>query len=266
MRRLAAILAALLLASPASALFRRRDPNRPKDPPPHEGAPEDDRGAPTLLVPDTRLIDVPNAGVVDVGGFGSRTRFFSRGGVLQWLEFGVYPRLNLGASLNMDGLIGTDSPVRLTRPDLQIKYRFFDGSRFIPAFAIGFDGQGYLYNRTIRRYSQRQRGLYVVGSQEIGLPGLQAHAGMNISDFDSDDVGGFFASSFNIEDKLELLVEWDNVNDFRDSRFNAGTRVFVTPHFHIGFSVRGIGQGGHYSNGLRRGHERVIQLRYAGSF
>lgn len=267
MTRLLAALAALsLLCSPASALWRRKPPADPAAAPSHEGAPDNDAGAPSLLTPDTRLIDVPSAGVVDVGGFGTRTRFFSGGGVLQWLEFGVYPRVNLGASLNADSLIGTDSPVRLVRPDLQLKFRFYDGSRLIPAFAMGFDGQGYLYNRPIKRYNQRQRGFYLVGTQEIGLPGLQAHAGMNVSDFDSDDVGGFMAASANIEDKAELMLEWDNINDFRDSRLNMGFRVFVTPQVHIGFSVRGVGQGGRYSNGVSRGPERVLQLRYAGSF
>ena len=67
-------------------------------------------------------------------------------------------------------------------------------------------------------------------------------------------------------DKVQPMIEWDNINNWSDSRFNAGLRAFVTPHFSIDFAVRGIGQGGWYPNGDRRGRERVVQLRYSNNF
>lgn len=227
-------------------------------------APEDRVGA--MLLPDTQLIDVPTAAVADHGGFSSRTRFFSNGGVVEILSFGVYPRVNIGASENIDGLIGNNPPVRIKRPELQFKYRFYDGDRLIPAFAVGFDGQGYLYNRRSKRYNQRQHGLYFIGSQEIGLPGLLAHAGMSISDFDSNDIGGIFALSANISDKVMPMIEWDNVNNFKESRLNLGARFYILPNFHVDFALRGVGQGGEYSDGVVRGPERIIQFKYTGNF
>lgn len=233
-----------------------------------EGAPEAEEGrAPRgLLPPETELVDMPTAAALDVGGFGARSRFFNQGGALQWLAFGVYPRVNLGASLHVDRLLGTASPVQLTRPELQVKWRFFDGDRLIPAFALGFDGQGYFYNRPIKRYNHKQRGLYFVGTQEVGLPGLQGHAGMNISDFDSDDVFGFMGLSLNLYDRVKVMWEWDNIQDFYDSRINAGLRFYVNPQFHADFAVRAIGQGGTFSNAVPRGPERVIQFKYTGHF
>ena len=233
-----------------------------------EGSPEAEDGARPrgLLPPDVDLVDMPTAAALDVGGFGARSRFFNQGGALQWLTFGVYPRINLGASLHVDRLLGTGSPVQLTRPELQVKWRFFDGDRLIPAFALGFDGQGYFYNRPIKRYNQKQRGLYFVATQEIGLPGLQGHAGMNISDFDSDDVFGFMGLSLNLYDRAKLMWEWDNIQDFYDSRINAGLRFYINPSFHTDFAVRGIGQGGTFSNGVPRAPERVIQFKYTGHF
>lgn len=219
-----------------------------------------------LLQPDTDLIDVPTANVLDYGSLGSRTRFFSNGGVMEWLSFGVFRNLHIGASLNADRLLGTATPIQLTRPDLQLKFRFYDGDPAIPAFAVGFDGQGYLYNRKELRYNQRQRGLYVMGSREIGFSGLHAHAGVNVSDFNSNAVFGAVASSYNIRDKVLLLWEWDNINNYGNSRVNAGLRVYVTPDFHLDLAVRGIGQGGHYSNGTSRGAERVVALKYITSF
>ncbi|MFA5137599.1 MAG: hypothetical protein WC728_00075 [Elusimicrobiota bacterium] len=220
----------------------------------------------SLLEPDTELIDVPTTAVLDQGGFSSRTRFFARGGLMEWLSFGVYPRVNIGASFNIDRLIGTDTPVRLARPELQLKLRFFDGDRTLPSLAIGFDGQGYLHNRPDKAYNQHERGLYVMGSHELGLPGLEFHAGTDIADFEADQVHGFLATSYNIQDKVKLMAEWDSIRDYSNSRVNMGMRTYLTPRFHIEFSVRAVGQGGCYPNGVRRGPERVAQVKYTGHF
>ena len=223
-------------------------------------------GGTRLLSPDTELIDMPTAAVVDYGSFATRTRFFSNGGVLEWLSFGVFQRLNIGASLNVDRLLGTQTPVQITRPDLQVKFRFYDGTTILPALAVGFDGQGYMYNRIDHRYDQRQRGLYLVGSQEIGIPGLQANAGINIPDFDNNPVAGFMGASYNIQDQVLIMAEWDNIANFPDSRLNTGFRVYITPNFSVDFAARTIGQGGKYTNGVERGAERIVQLKYTGSF
>ncbi|MBI3565531.1 MAG: hypothetical protein HY079_10080, partial [Elusimicrobia bacterium] len=100
-----------------------------------------------LLQPDVSLIDTPTTAVLDYGGYSSQTRFFSRGGVLAYVSFGVFQSLNLGGSLTVDGLVGDDRTVRLRAPDVQVKYRFYDGDRVVPSFALGFDGQGYDYNQ-----------------------------------------------------------------------------------------------------------------------
>jgi len=263
-RRALLLGAALLCLCGASAQARKRSPGGGGG---AEGAPTTPQASRVgLLAPDTELVDAPTAAVQDQSGFSSRTRFFARGGVLEWLSFGVFPGINLGASLHVDSLIGTDSPVRLTRPDLQVRWRFYDGDRRIPAFAVGFDGQGYFYNRTDKRYNQRQRGLYVVGTQEVGLPGLQAHAGMNISDFDSNSIFGSLGTSLNIRDKVKIMLEWDSINNFYDSRINTGLRIYLTPYFSMDFAVRGVGQGGFFSNGVPRDPERVVQFKYCGTF
>ncbi|MFH1618464.1 MAG: hypothetical protein ABIG11_01010, partial [bacterium] len=75
----------------------------------------------TVLLPDTDLIDVPTAGILDYYGFLARTRFFSGGGIMSSLGFGVLQRLNLGASLTADQLIGSASPVRFVKPEIQVK-------------------------------------------------------------------------------------------------------------------------------------------------
>ena len=219
-----------------------------------------------LLAPDTDNIDAPTTAVLDYGGYSSRSRFYSNGGILQYVNFGVFQSLNIGASLTMDGIVGNQRTVRLRAPTVQVKYRLFDGDNWVPSFAVGFDGQGFDYNNTDRRYNNRQRGFYVVASEELGIPGLMIHPSFNISDFDTNSVFGSIPLSYNIMDKVEPMIEWDNINNWMDSRFNAGLRGYLTPHFSIDFAVRGIGQGGRFSNGDPRGPERVVQLRYSANF
>ncbi|MBI5209251.1 MAG: hypothetical protein HY927_04670 [Elusimicrobia bacterium] len=229
-------------------------------------AAEDPERLPGSAQPDTDLIDVPTTAVLDYGGYAAKTRFFSHGGMLQHVSFGVFHRLNIGASLNVDRLIGSDETTRVRAPNVQAKYRFFDGDHLIPSFAVGFDGQGYLYNRDGKRYNNRHRGFFVVASQELFVPGLETHPVFNISDFDSNSIYGAIPLSLNIRDRAALMAEWDNISDWSTSRINAGLRVYVTPGLHIDFALRGIGQGGRFSDDTVRGPERAVQLSYRGNF
>ncbi|OGS40878.1 MAG: hypothetical protein A2506_01580 [Elusimicrobia bacterium RIFOXYD12_FULL_66_9] len=218
------------------------------------------------IQPDVDVIDAPTTGVLDYGGYSSRSRFYANGGILEYISFGAYPGLSLGASSSVDGVIGGERDVRMRAPTAQVKYRFYEGDSQMPSLAIGFDGQGYGYNIDTRRFNQRQRGLFVVATKEIGLPGLLIHPSFNISDFDSNGVFGCLPLTLNIKDKASILLEWDNIADWSRSRFNAGLRAHVISNFNIDFAVRSIGTGGWYSDGSSRGPERIVQLKYSGSF
>ncbi len=222
--------------------------------------------ASSLIRPDINIIDAPTSAVLDYMGFMTSSRFFSNGGFLQHLSFGVFNRLNIGASVNVDKLIGTGKPTRLRNPEVQVKYRFYDGDRMIPSFAAGYNGQGYIYSHDRKRYNNRHRGIYVVASQEIGIPGLMAHPSLNISNFDSNSIFMSFPFSFNIRDKALLMFEWDNVNNLVDSRLNAGVRTYVNENLHLDFALRAMGQGGNFPDGQPRGPERIVQLKYTGNF
>ena len=218
------------------------------------------------IQPDTDVIDAPTTAVLDNYGYSSRSRFYTKGGLLQYLSFGVYPGINLGASASVDGLIGDERDVRLRAPTAQVKWRFYEGDTEVPSFAVGFDGQGYRYNAGNRRFNQRQRGFYLVATKELGLPGLQLHPSFNISDFDSNGVFGSIPLTVNIRDKVEFLAEWDNINNWSDSRVNLGLRAYLTQNFNVDFAVRSVGAGGTYFDGAPRGPERIVQLKYSNSF
>lgn len=216
--------------------------------------------------PDTHIIDAPTTAVLDNYGYSARSRFYNRGGILQYLSFGVYPGINLGASAAVDRLIGDERNVRMRAPTAQVKWRFYEGDSEMPSFAVGFDGQGYQYNVGDRRFNQRQRGFYVVATKELGVPGLQLHPSFNVSDFDSNGIFGSLPLTVNIRDKAAILLEWDNINNWSDSRFNAGLRAYMTNNFQVDFAVRAVGAGGVYGDGSSRGPERVVQIKYTNSF
>lgn len=219
-----------------------------------------------VQAPDPDIIDAPTAAVLDDHAYSTRSRFYSAGGILEYLSFGVYPGVNLGASAAVDGFIGDEKNVRMRAPTAQVKWRFFEGDQALPSMAMGYDGQGYRYNSGDRRFNQRQRGFYLVGTKELGIPGFEFHPSFNISDFDSNAIFGTLPITLNIRDKAELLLEWDNIANWSDSRFNAGMRFFLTPNFHVDFAVRAIGAGGFYSDGAPKGPERIVQLKYSNSF
>jgi hypothetical protein len=266
MKNLPLLLAAALLAAPCAPV-RAEDStvSSPKIRAKRAAAPAPVSSA-SSLQPETDVIDAPTSAVLDDHGYSSRSRFYSQGGILEYLAFGAYPGVNLGVSAAVDGFVGNQKNVRMRAPDAQVKWRFFEGDQALPSMSVGYDGQGYEYNTASQRFNERQRGFYLVATKELWAPGLMIHPSFNISDFNSNAVFGALPLTLNIRDKVELLLEWDNIANWSASRFNAGLRFYLNQHFHADFAVRSIGAGGYYSDGQPKGPERIVQLKYSNSF
>ncbi|MDO8803053.1 MAG: hypothetical protein Q7R35_01360 [Elusimicrobiota bacterium] len=249
MKKLNSVLALLLLAAVPALAGKDKDKGE------------------AVVLPDVEMIDVPTAGILDYYGFMLKTRFYSGGGVLGGLNFGVQERLNLGASMSVDQLVGSGSPIKMRRPEIQVKFRFYDGGYYIPAAAVGYDGQGYYYDPDDKKYLEKGKGLYLTGSKEIGAPGLALHAGFNVPDFDSNYLFGFLGLNYTLEDKISFMLEYDSLfHSDSPSRFNAGMRLYITPYFQLDMAGREIGCSGKFSNGDKRKAERIVQMRYNTSF
>ena len=203
------------------------------------------------------LVDAPTSNVLDYGGFRLNFRLYSAGGVLGHISFGVFKRLNIGASWDIEKLLGSEDP-RTVAPALYAKFRVYDGGDILPSMAIGYDGQGRFYDRSIDEYSERERGLYAAFSREIAVPELQIHAGANIAKFKEGEVFGFTGISYRIEDKVALITEYDNIRKGANNRFNAGVRFFPVPSLAIDFAFRRI------ASVFEK--ERIIRINWVGSF
>lgn len=205
-------------------------------------------------------VDVPTSDVLDAGTFATTFRFYNEGGLMSRLALAPFRRVNLGISFDIQRFIGSGDP-RIITPDVYFKLRAFDGSDILPALALGYDSQGYLYQRPAKKFLHQERGLYLVMSHEIFLPDLEFHGGVNVPDVDNDaKVYGFLASTFRITNGFALLLEYDNIRNGPENRFNAGGRFWVIPSFNIDIAARNIGRDS------LEGAERILRLNYVAKF
>lgn len=204
---------------------------------------------------DTYLIDTPTAEVLPLRDLGIRARIFTGGGVLSYFDFTVLNRLSIGASLTAEHLVGeSDEDIKLLVPALQLKYRLYDGGETLPAFALGFDNQGFYYNHDKDEYEQPAKGLYLAATKEILTPGLIFNPGLNVTvdGFEFDKLAGYISAAYNIKDVVNLMFEWDNIHSIKQSRLNGGARVYITENFSLDFAVRNFNHKA----------ERIAQFKY----
>lgn len=207
---------------------------------------------------ETLIIDVPSAAVLDKYQASLTTRAYANGSVMESLDFGVIPQVNIGLSLAVYELVGNSGDIKVLDPDFQVKWKLYDGSLYLPAVAVGYDGRRYGYDRRSKKYLDDRKGGYLTFSREIFTPGLEASAGVNLSDFDRHDVYFFTGAAWRIKEWAALLAEWDNINNMRGSRLNLGARFAVTPALSLSAAVRRIGRGDE--------NERILQLHYVTNF
>lgn len=217
-----------------------------------------------------RVIDTPTTGMIDYGSYSLDFRLFSGGGVLTRLDFGVFKWVNLGFGWELTNVIGTND-ITVGPPSLYMKLRPFAGDMKLPAFVLGYDGEGNFYDKTANEFRQKEKGVFMAFGKEILAPGLGFTVGCNMNDFKKNTLFGFMSVTYNVEDKVAFLAEWDRVSYIPDSYVNAGIRMFVTDSLSIDIAGRDLGA---YSeapdaNGVMvpvRKPERIIKISYSGRF
>lgn len=214
---------------------------------------------------ETLVLDVPTSETLDRYQASFLTRAYDHGTVMETIDFGIYPRINLGVSVAAHELLGSSSSVRVLNPEFQAKWKVYDGNLYLPAIAIGYDGRryGYGYDKNrhytkTKKYLDNRRGGYVAMSREIIIPGLNMSGGINFSDFEWDEFYVFTGLYYKIADYAAVLTEWDNIRNVRDSRFNAAVRFYLHPSLALDAAVRRIGRGSE--------SERILQIHYVTNF
>mgnify|MGYP006288255013 CR=1 FL=1 len=210
------------------------------------------------------LINTPTAGALARGSYATELRMMPEGGVLAGVGIGLTDRFMIGVSYGGTHIIGQDSVEWNPQPGVQVKYRFIEETYKLPAFAIGFNSQGYhRYIKERNRYTLKSTGFYAVASKNYQFLGnLGLHVGINYSlENETDDDPNLFAGIDKaINEELSLMVEYDTaINDNergdtaisrRRGYLNAAIRWTFAEKFHIELDM----------NNLLRNKERVDNI------
>lgn len=203
-------------------------------------------------------IDTPTADVVDHQAYQLKFRLDAEGGIVSRLNFGVLRLINLGLSFDTDRIIGAGAPA-VRPPAVYFKLRFYAGSRALPMFALGYDGQGYgRFLTDIRKHADREKGFFLVATKELIAPAWEwSLGGWWVP---QDSIGGaFLGTAYTVENQVQLMTEWDNLRGpISDSRWNVGLRFFVSDDVTLEAAVRKIFWGSE--------HERIVRIEYRGIF
>ena len=167
----------------------------------------------------------------------------------------------MGITFDAQRVIGSQDPHMIV-PTVYFKLRAFDGTDVLPALALGYDNMGYLYQGNPRAtYLPKRRKVFIwLAVNEIFVPDFDLHAGMNINDFNNTKIFGFFGVTYKIVPAFALLLEYDNIRNGPENRFNVGGRFWITPYFNVDVGARNVGRG------LRRGRRAYRTSELHGSF
>ncbi|KPL04140.1 MAG: hypothetical protein AMJ90_01970 [candidate division Zixibacteria bacterium SM23_73_2] len=176
-----------------------------------------------------KLIDCPTAGLLPRGSFDFDIRVYPEGGVTTALEVGITNRLMIGISFGGQNVIGEGSPDWNPDMEFAVKYRFLHESYFLPAFAMGYDGQGYgAYDDSLKRYTYKSKGFYAVISKSylVGTAPFGLHGGINYSleDKDDENVPIYVGCDLRINEGLGFVLEYDIAtnDDYKGSQYGQG--------------------------------------------
>jgi hypothetical protein len=97
----------------------------------------------------------------------------------------------------------------------------------------------------------------VVG-RELFFPGWEFYGGPAIAKFKDGAVTGFMGTSYLIENRVAVMLEYDNIRKAPENRLNTGLRIYPIPSLAIDFAVRHLAE--------KDDRERIVRINYVGSF
>lgn len=167
-----------------------------------------------------RIVDMPTAGVIPKGTFEVNAFLMQQGGLMT--EFAASPFTNflIGVSFGGSRIIGTSTPQFQDFPGVQIKYRVFDETDAIPAFALGLNSQGLgTYSKELERYQTASPGIYLASSKSfrwpLGLIYLTAGVNYSLEPLPDDrSVNFYFGAEQTIFSRMSISSEFNfNLED-----------------------------------------------------
>ncbi len=220
------------------------------------------------------IIDTPTAGLLPHGNYMLGMRIFAGGGIVTQLGVGFRERFELGVSYGGANIIGQGDVDWNPGVEFFVRYRLFDETLALPAFALGFDSQGWgEYNHEAERYLIKSRGFYGVFSKNYSFLGqLGLHLGGNLSlegrDDDENVPNLFIGMHKSINPDLYIVAEYDlpitsgtKLEDVDNGVgfLNAGIRYLFDDNLFIEVDLRNL-------NRNARESDRTLRIVYQNRF
>jgi hypothetical protein len=199
------------------------------------------------------LIDMPTAGVLDKGLVSIGTEYLPYGVVIGRLEVGVFDDISFGISYGGVNIIGAGEPDWYKLPAVDLRFRLFQETLFMPTITLGFDSQGKgIFSEGMGRYGIKSPGFFGAVSKNFALYGylsLHGSASYSLETRDGDNfinISGGFEKTLN--ENFSIVGEYDFAfNDNQSEIFgkgngylNLGIRWTLGEGFTFGFDLRDL--------------------------
>ncbi len=199
------------------------------------------------------LIDMPTAGVLDKGLVSVGTEYMPLGVVIARLEVGVFKDISFGISYGGGNIIGAGNPDWYKLPSVDIRFRLFQETLFMPTITLGFNSQGKgIFSNSSGRFAIKSPGFFGAVSKNFAMYGyLSVHGSASYS-LETRDGDNFINISGGVEKTLgesfSVVGEYDFAfNDNQSGIFgkgngylNLGIRWTLGEGFTFGFDLRDL--------------------------
>ncbi len=200
-------------------------------------------------------INVPTAESVDYGVGMFFSRLYSHGGIISRILFAPFNRLNFGGSIDVEKLVGKEEPV-LRDPQFYFKWRVFDGTKYFPAVALGYDGQEYNFSNSFFP----AKNIFLVFSKDF--KGFVTDFGINVLRYEAKNrLVGFLGIRCIIKDVLTIIAEWENIGNTKLQHINSGLSFLLGDKFSLDLIFMDL-----YSQEEKYNIDRQVRLNYCFKF
>jgi len=212
--------------------------------------------------PNIDVIDTPTSNTLLRGMYNFHMRFYESGGVLTRAWVGFSNNFMIGATFNLDNVVGVGA-ITGREPKVLAKLRLIDDSTAFPSLAIGYEPQsfGFYLGGANFAYSVKPIGAYAVVTKQLGI--LYLNGGVNNhnvwTNFTfSSDLGIFAGGTVMLNPDFAVLVEYNDIS-LPSNSLNLGFRYAFAPELRIEVDIKGL-------TGDSTGYVRNLRLDYTNYF
>jgi len=154
-------------------------------------------GASLQELPEPRyIVNMPTAGVLAEHKLSVYGLLFSSGGFLLKFDITPYKNVNIGISYSGINILGEGKIIMQKLPGFEIRWRFLDETKFLPALLAGVGSQGRgKYYKQFSRFQNMSPGVFAAASKSFNwyLGYFALHGGINYS---WEQAGGQYVPNF----------------------------------------------------------------------